>query len=197
MSQIANQNPASKYLTKNVALLIGIVWFASAFGWVLSGIIHEFGHALAVLSFGGTVTELQPFVFSGAPHVAYAGSFTVFQRAIFSAAGASTAYLVGAIVLLLVPFKRTSPGVSLGVTFGIVPFLGQSISYMILPILYLLNVSVQDDVINFLAFSQLNPMWVSLCAAVLAAIGVWIIAKRCRVISTIQAAAGLQNEGEK
>ena len=177
----------SVQINKRIWILLLIICIAGTLGWVLSGIIHEFGHALAVLSFGGVITELQPFVLSGAPHVAYAGSFPAFQRAIFSAAGASTTYLIGVIILVLFPFKRTSPGVSLAVTFGFVPFLSQSISYMILPILYLLNVPVRDDVINFLKFSHLNPLWVSLSASVLGTLAVIIIVKRCQVLLKIRA----------
>lgn len=186
MKQVVEQENTAKPYSRNVILLSGIICFASCLGWVLSGVIHEFGHALAVLSFGGIITELQPLVFSGAPHIAYSGSFTSVQRSIIFVAGASTTYWIGCITLMLFPFKRTAPGISLAVTFGFVPFLGQSLSYIFLPILNLLNVPVRDDVIRFLEFSQLNPILVLLSASVLGALALIILVKRCGVLSTIQ-----------
>jgi hypothetical protein len=73
--------------TQMLAFVIAIVMVAGCAGWVLSGVIHEFGHKVAVLFFDGVITEFQPLVLAGAPHVAYIGSFTDIQRAIRSVSG--------------------------------------------------------------------------------------------------------------
>ena len=172
--------------TQMLAFVIVIIMVAGCTGWVLSGVIHEIGHRVAVLFFDGVITEFQPLVLVGAPHVAYAGRFTDIQRAIISVSGAGMVYLIGMLTLLLFPFKWANSKISLAMIFGVIPFIAQSVSYAILPILYLLGVSIHDDVINFLDFSQLDPLLISFSASVLIILAAMIVIKHARVVSTIR-----------
>lgn len=160
---------------------------AGSIGWIISGILHEFGHALSVRAFGGVITELQPFVLFGAPHIAYIGSFPEFQQAIISVSGAGFVFLIGILTLLFFPFERVNSRVRLAIAIGIVPFIAQSISFIILPILHLMGLTIHDDVINFIEYSKLNPLWISSTASIIAILGVLIFIKHTRIIPTIQA----------
>jgi hypothetical protein len=158
----------------------------SSFSWIVSGSFHELGHALTILVFDGHITEMQPFILFGAPHISYIGSFTEFQQAIISVSGAGFVFLIGILALLFFPFERVNSRVRLAVAIGIVPFIAQSISFIFLPILHLMGFTIHDDVINFIKYSRLNPLWISFTASMIAALGALIFIRRTRIIPTIQ-----------
>lgn len=183
----ANQKEIDHKLSmSSLLVLILTIIIVSSFGWIVSGIFHELGHALAVLAFNGNITELQPFVLFSAPHIAYIGSFTEIQQAIISVSGAGFVFLIGILTLMIFPFERVNSKVRLAVAFGIVPLVAQSISFIILPILHLMGLNVHDDVINFIEYSKLNPLWISFIASVTATLGAFILIRRTRIIPTIQ-----------
>jgi hypothetical protein len=181
-----NPKTAHKISMSSRFLLILTTIAVASFSWIVSGIFHEFGHALAVLAFGGHITELQPFVPFGAPHIAYIGSFTEIQVAIISVSGAGIVFLIGILTLLLFPFERVNSRVRLAVASGVVPFVAQSISFMILPVLHLVGLIIHDDVITFLESSQLQPLLVSFIASMITALGALILIRRTRIISAFQ-----------
>ena len=168
-------------------VLLFIVSIAGSFGWIISGIFHEFGHTLTVWAFGGVITDLQPLVLFGAPHIAYIGSFTEIQKAIISISGAGFVFLIGILALKVFTFEKVNPTVRLSLAIGIVPFIAQLISFIILPILHLLGMIIHDDVITFTKLSKLNPFWISLIASMIAILGVLIFIRHTRISPTIQA----------
>lgn len=171
---------------KSISMLSGIITTFSCIGWMLSAVVHELGHAFAVLVNGGTVTEIQPWVLVGAPHTAFVGNFSTEQNAVIAVAGAALVYLIGILFFSLFPFRKSNPYLTIAVTFGILPFVAQSISYIILPILFVFGASIRDDVINFLAYSGLSPLIVSCTASLLAISAGLIIYKRTNVLISIQ-----------
>ena len=183
-----NKRESYQNLSRQALLVLFlIISTAGSIGWIISGVFHELGHALSVQAFGGVITDLQPFVLFGAPHIAYIGSFTEIQKAIISVSGAGFVFLIGILALILFPFEKVNHRVRLSLAIGIVPFIAQLISFIILPILHLLGLRIHDDVINFIELSKLNPFWISLIASMIAILGVLIFIKHTRIIPTIQA----------
>lgn len=171
---------------KKFISLLAIVLPASILGWIASGIVHELGHALVVLSLAGKITKFQPFLLIGAPHIAYTGSFTTIQKAVISMSGAGMVYLIVLLVLILFPYKRTKPQISLAITFGMMPFAAQLLSYVFLPILDTFGISLRDDVINFINFSHLPPLLISFTVFLLVMLVGFLVLKRARIVSMIQ-----------
>jgi hypothetical protein len=174
--------------------LMTLAIISSLAGWIVSGIIHEVGHALAILAFKGDITQFQPLVLVGAPHVSYTGNFSQTQQAIVSASGAGTVILIGLLVFMLFPFEPALDLLNIVLTCGFAPFLAQSLSFIILPILHLMGISIQDDVIQVLKNSHLHPLLVSFTACVFAVFGAWLVIRRTRFFASIQAIANLQGE---
>lgn len=166
-----------------------LVIISSSFGWVLSGVIHEFGHALAILTFGGKITKLQPLVLIGPPHVASSGNFTAAQQAIISVSGAGLVFLVGLVMWIAYPFDRSPAAMSFFVVLTTIPFVTQLLSYIFLPILHLMGISLHDDVIKFLKYSHAPPLLVTVSAFILLASALSILFKRVRLIPLIQSIA--------
>jgi hypothetical protein len=166
-----------------------LVVFSSTFGWILSGVIHEFGHALAILAFGGKITKLQPLVLIGPPHITSSGNFTAVQQAIIYASGAGLVFLVGVVTWIVYPFHRSPTAPSFFVVLTTIPFVTQSLSYIFLPLLHLIGISLHDDVIKFLKYSHTPPLLVSIQAFFFLSGALSILYKRVRLISLIQSIA--------
>lgn len=183
------KNSTAAYTQKGMMLLIVLVMSISFIGWLLSGVVHEFGHIFLILAFDGQIKEIQLLALVGSPHVAYQGSFCNLQQALIALGGAALTYLTGLIIWAVYPFKHSSEQVNLLAIIGLVPFVSQTLSYIFLPIIHFFGVTVKDDVITFLNYSQLPPLVVSVSALGLIVFAFTILTKRVNPIEVIQAIA--------
>jgi membrane-associated protease RseP (regulator of RpoE activity) len=144
-------------MTKSKRRKLAIVALALA-GGVLSGAIHEFGHAGAAKLAGGKVVEVQPWVFVGSPHCRSTGISSDVGQAFVKIAGMGLTVVVGLIgtIAMLVMTGRSSWG-KIGVWF-FVPMLCQSLAWVLLPLLLILEMDEpKDDIVGFIHHSGWSP----------------------------------------
>ncbi|MGZ6346646.1 MAG: M50 family metallopeptidase [Anaerolineales bacterium] len=141
-------------------------------------ILHEGGHALAGLAFGGTVREIDVNFFNLGAHVSIDGSFSRYQEAGINVSGAALPLLVWLVLILALP-KKGSPLV-LGTKFlATTGTLCSLLAWVVIPFLYLKNdAPAGDDVTRFLANSGLPPLAVAFGALALFVSG-WFLFAQC------------------
>ncbi len=154
--------------------LLGLLLLTAFFVLLMYMIVHEGGHALVGLAFGGAVTEfyINPLAISA--HVGIAGTFSPVQDALKNIAGAGLPWLLWLVFILAVP-RQGSSSLEILKVFLSVCVVNTFLVWVILPILYAVGQPViGDDVTWFLQNSGFNP-W--LFAAVMALIygGAWVL----------------------
>ncbi|HSK67118.1 MAG TPA: hypothetical protein VK888_09315, partial [Anaerolineales bacterium] len=129
--------------------------------------LHEAGQAIAGLLFGQSLTEFDVSFWDLSAHVGMSGGeLTQTQLAIRAVAGASLPLIVWAIFISLVPRKA-------GFSLEVLKFLSSMtvvntlLVWIVLPILYLLGNAPPDDVTNFLRYSRMPPVLLSVTALIL------------------------------
>jgi hypothetical protein len=133
-----------------VFLLVGW-WLLTAYTF-----LHESGHALAAVAFGGRLISFDIDFWDFTAHSASTGNFTAFQHSILAIAGMALPYIVWSISLLLIPPRRPLLAdvlvmlASLGMISTLLP-------WVVLSILYANGISeVGDDITYFLMYSGWN-----------------------------------------
>lgn len=131
--------------------------------WLLLSLyvtLHEGGHGLAVLLYGGKINFFNINLFNA--RISYTGDFTMFQKSIIHLAGFSLPYLLWFLFISLVPVKTSKLVIkyikvySVAVMFTIIP-------WIIIPLLHLFGKApAGDDTTKFLISSGLNGLVVSL-----------------------------------
>lgn len=163
-------NPTVSSRLKNIALLV-LIFLVFA---TLYTTLHEGGHALAGLAFGGRITAFNINFFDLSAHAGIDGTFTATQSAIINVAGVSLPLLAWFLLLLFLPRQGgfTIHWIKLIATLGTVNSL---LAWVILPFLYLNGtVPVYDDVTKFIINSGLPPLAVAFGCLVLYALG-WLL----------------------
>lgn len=142
-----------KKVVTRILVMIGISLGVS----LLYALVHEGGHALLVLLFGGTVTEFQANFFRHTPHVSYIGVSDSMHRALISLGGpVLPLLLIFPITLILRKSKNILLlGTSLLFLLSLLPTL--LVSALISLIYGFGAVQATEDVAKFLYFSGLNP----------------------------------------
>ena len=148
-----------------IGLTLGVIF--------LYAFLHEGGHALFVLLFGGTVTEFEVNFLLHSPHISYAGINDPMQRAFISLGGPVLPLIL--VLPLTFLLRRTKNIVVQGTSLL---FLGSLLPTLILSVAVSLAygfgaVQSNEDVAKFLFYSGFNPFLVAgvflfLCVAILA-----------------------------
>jgi hypothetical protein len=153
--------------TASTPVLAGLVLFVILFVFFMYTFLHEGGHAIAGWLFGQSLAEFDVSFWDLSAHVGMTGrELTQAQLAIRAVAGASLPFIVWVIFISLVP--RTA-----GFSLEVLKFLSSMtvvntlLVWIILPILYLLRSAPPDDVTNFLRYSQMPPVLLSVTALIL------------------------------
>jgi len=167
--------------------LTGILILIGAIGWVFSGMINQYGHAVGAKLLGATVTEVQPFVFLGSPDCSYEGDLSTSQEALIAIAGLLACVAVGLLGLLLVPFKKLGALRGLSVAAFFVPLLAQSLGWIVFSTLYAFGRPVQHDAIDFIRQTGFQPLIVAAIGVGLAVLAFRIFRWRTQFVSKIKA----------
>lgn len=141
-------------------------------------VLHESGHALAGLSFGGQIREIDVNFLNLGAHVNIEGSFSRFQNAVINVSGAGLPLLVWLILILALP-KECSPMVFWIKFIASAGTLCSLLAWVVIPIFYLNNDAPPgDDVTRFLANSGLPTLVVGFGALVIFTGGWFLFARR-------------------
>jgi hypothetical protein len=127
-------------------------------------ILHEGGHALAGLAFGGSVKEFDVNFLNMGAHVRMTGGFSRFQNAVINVSGVGLPLLSWLVLMLLLP-KQCSPPLQWTKFITSAGTLCSLLAWVILPLLYLNNSApAGDDVTKFIGNSGLPPLLVTFTA---------------------------------
>jgi hypothetical protein len=137
-------------------------------------VLHEGGHALAGLTFGGRIGEIDLNFFNLGAHVNIDGNFTRQQQAVINIGGVCLPLLVW-LVLVLSLSKKGNYLVHWTNFIATAGTLCSLLAWVVIPIFYLKNnAPAGDDVTRFLANSGLPPLAVSFAALALFTAG-WFL----------------------
>lgn len=163
-------NPVSTARGKYVVVCVAI--FLLLLSLVFYTFLHEGGHGLVGLLFGGKLSDFSINFFDISAHVGIEGEFSQVQNALISVAGVSLPLLTG--WLLLIHTRKTTE-ISLDY-FKTVFFLiavNSLLAWIIFPIIASTGRTVGDDSFNFLTYTQLPPLVESAIAVLLYGIS-WV-----------------------
>ena len=153
--------------TASTPVLAGLVLFVILFVFFMYTFLHEGGHAIAGWLFGQSLAEFDVSFWDLSAHVGMTGGeLTQTQLAIRAVAGPGLPLLIWVIFISLVPRKT-------GFTLEVLKFLSSMtvvntlLVWIILPILFLLGNAPSDDVTNFLRYSRMPPLLLSVTALIL------------------------------
>jgi hypothetical protein len=140
--------------------------------------LHEAGHALAGLVFGGRIGEVDLNFFNLGAHVNIIGSFTRFQEAVINLSGVGLPVLVWLVLILALP-KNGSPMILWTKFIASAGTLCSLLAWVLIPFFYLNNnAPIGDDVTRFLVNSGLPPLAVAFVALTLFTGGWWLFIRR-------------------
>lgn len=162
---LTNRTAALAYAALILLLLLLVV--------SLYTLLHEGGHALAGVLFGGRLTAFSVNFFDLSAHASLDGAFTTFQRAAISAAGVGLPLLACMALVLLAPRRVET---LLG-WFRLLFFMGAVnalLAWIVIPVLVLLGNTVSDDSASFISITGLPPLLVS-GAALLVYLACWLV----------------------
>jgi hypothetical protein len=155
------------------------LWFAALVIFLLLltlnlyTLVHESGHALVGLLFGGKINDFSVNFFNLSAHVGIDGAFTPFQQALISVAGVSLP------VLLCMLFLRLSlkPDDRILGWFRLLLFMStvnSLLAWIAIPVLAMSGQTVSDDSFNFLNITHLPPLLVT-GAALVVYLACWFV----------------------
>jgi hypothetical protein len=146
--------------------------FTLCFVLVVYTLLHEAGHAIVGMLLGQTLTALKVNFLTLSAHVGLVGELTQAQRAVQSTAGATLPLMIWLIFISCTP-RRSTFLVELLKCIATVTVMSTLLAWIVLPLLYRVGQAPIDDVSNFLGYSRLEPLLLSLMALVIY-IGGWL-----------------------
>jgi hypothetical protein len=138
----------------------GVVLVLALFLLVIYTFLHEGGHALVGLLFGGTLTEFDLNPLNLSAHVGIEGNFTTFQNCTIAVAGVSFPLLIWGAFVSLAP-RRPNMVVESVRLIGSLAVLNTLLVWIVIPILYINGGRPGDDSTNFLNYSGVPPLVVT------------------------------------
>jgi hypothetical protein len=140
--------------------------------------LHESGHALAGLAFGGKIREIDVNFFNLGAHVNIDGSFSRFQNAVINVSGVGLPLLAWLVLILALP-KEGGPLILWTKFIASAGTLCSLLAWVVIPFFYLKNdAPAGDDVTRFLVNSGLPPLAVAFSALILFAGGWFLFVRR-------------------
>lgn len=160
---------------------------------LVNGIVHEAGHGLFALLFGGEINYIQPFIFLGNPHISYSdlSMLSFWERALVIAGGALLPIIVGILGIFMVPLSKLGSPFGFSLAAIIFSFLCQALAWILLPFIYLIRGGFQgDDVIAFIEHTGIHPMLVSISSLFIFSFCAWIFFRKTRFFNLARALHG-------
>lgn len=144
---------------------------------LLYTLLHEGGHALVILAYGGTIDN---FVLGLNAHVsAHGANFTTFGAALNHIAGMLFPTIIGAIAICFYKPKINFLSYHICYLYGSVALTFSMFAWVFIPIISLFTIPPQgDDVTKFINVVSVYPLFISLGALLLAAGFVFLASKK-------------------
>jgi len=158
-------------MNHKVKTLISVLLFLPSY-FLLYAFLHEAGHTLVILAYGGTIYDFVFWNFNA--HVSSDNAvFTVFGEVLCNIAGMLLPTIIGAIALCFYKTRISFPGYHICYILGSVSLISSMIPWIIIPVISLFAAPPQgDDVTKFLYAVKVHPLFVS--AGVLLLVGAFI-----------------------
>jgi hypothetical protein len=152
---------------------LAIILPLMVFSVLLYTFLHESGHALFGVLFGGRLTSFDINFLTISAHAGISGEFSTTQRAVIAAAGVSLPLVLWALMPVVLPPRR-NPLVEWFTILFSVGVVNSLLAFIIIPVLHLFGRAPGDDATNFLRITGFPPLLVTL-AALLIYTGAWIL----------------------
>jgi hypothetical protein len=168
--------PASRLvrLQTGLTLLFLLLFLAYAYTF-----LHEGGHALLGLLFGGRLTSFSVDFIRFTAHVGLDGEFTRAQDALISIAGVGLPLILWTLYLLLAPkTQEANPLRDWLFLTGSAVVYSTLLAWVIIPVLLLAGLQVGDDSATFTRLSGIHPLFVSAGALALFCGGIALLLRR-------------------
>lgn len=140
---------------------------------ILYTFLHEFGHALPGLIFGGNIRSFNINFLTLGAHVGIDGDFTHWQRLAINLGGPLLPFMVWMGLMMVVP-RKANPAVEFlkfGTSIGV---LNTLLPWIIFPYLYMAGMAPSDDSTTFLQLSGIYPPLAAFGALILYIFGWWL-----------------------
>lgn len=171
MANSSNKIPTTA--SKTIAAKIGILVFTLVFVLLTYTFLHEGGHALMGLLFGGTLTSFSVNFINFSAHVGIDGNFSLLQRSLISVAGISLPLLIWAVWIARTPIHN-NPLLEWVKTISTLGVLNTLLAWIIIPFLYMAGNIPSDDSATFLSLTKFHPALVAGLALLIYLAG-WIL----------------------
>lgn len=171
---------ASSMSHKSTIALSAVLIFLVLFFLAAYTLIHEGGHAIAGLLFGGELTSFNTRFWDLSAHVSIANDehFSTLQKAVVSASGVSLPIVVWLVILIAVP-RKGNMVLEWFKLLGTMNVFGSLLVWVAFPIMYLAQGTAPgDDSTNFLRITALPPLLV--CGSALVILSVGLLTYRTR-----------------
>jgi hypothetical protein len=144
---------------------------------ILYTFLHEFGHALPGLIFGGNIRSFNINFLTLGAHVGIDGDFTLWQRLAINLCGPLLPFMVWVGFMMVVP-RKANPAVEFlkfGTSIGVVNTL---LPWIIFPFLHMAGIALNDDSTTFLQLSGVYPPLAAFGALILYIFGWWLFMRK-------------------
>ena len=167
-----------------------ILLFLAVLSVFLYTFVHEAGHAVFGLMFGGKLTSFSVKFWDLSAHAGLRGDFSVFQRSLISIAGVGLPLMLWAVLMTLAP-KKTSPLLAWFKLFISLGTLNTLLAWIIIPFLYTAGRAPSDDATNFLNLTGIPPLLVAAGALAIYVYGWALLLNRMGGLRGIRSRLGL------
>ncbi len=123
-------------------------------------LVHESGHGLVGLLFGGKINAFSVNFFNLSAHIGIDGTFTPLQQALICAAGVSLPVLL-CMTFLMVSIKKSNPILDLFKFLLFMCTVNSMLAWVVIPLLVMFGQTASDDSFNFLNITHLPPLLVT------------------------------------
>lgn len=171
-SSHANADTASHRYAKMIIGAVGVILLL-LLTLLAYTTLHECGHLLMGLLFGGRVTSFNVNFFNLSAHVGLDGRFSPWQNGLISVAGVALPLLLWTVFIVRAPrqghllFEWAALAASMCV-------INSLLAWIVIPILTLNGQVIGDDSASFLSHTGLPPLLVA-AAALLVYLGAWAL----------------------
>ncbi len=159
----------TRRILNRLVIVIPLLFFCL----LLYTFLHEGGHALFGVTFGGRLTSFNINFLNISAHAGVSGEFSTAQRALIAAAGVSLPLVVWVLMMLVLP-ARSNPILEWFKILFSVGVINSLLAFIVIPVLHLFGQAPGDDATNFLRITGFPPLLVTL-AALLVYTAAWLL----------------------